>query len=241
MITWWKDVLSNPPPPVQLPFRRPSRLGGIDPNEGTLELNVDPHISRRLAQLGREENATYPMVRLAVFVALLSFVTGQSDVLLGCYVTQRNRPDLQNIFGCFSNLVALRFRVEPALSFRQWLHVVRRTVSTAQAHGEIPYEDLRHELQQQGLMPADIGLIFQISMDDSIIDFSSLRMIRLTPRRTCMPWGFSIKANEQFDRCAAWFDAGIYDPVGVRNFINRYFRLLEIACQYPDLPLNASI
>jgi acyl carrier protein len=237
MIAWWKNELSNPPPPLRLPFRRPSQLDGLDPNEGIIERNIDPQISRQLVQLGREENATYYVMRLAAFVCLLSFVTGQSDLLIGCYVTQRDRQDLQNIFGCFSNLVTLRFRLDPTLSFRQTVHVVRRAVLGAEAHSEISYEDLHHELQKGGGTPIDIRLIFGSSFDDSIIEFSGLKMIRVTPRRTTMPWGFSITINKQSERFAAWFDAGIYDPVGVQHFVGQYFQLLEIACKVPDLPM----
>jgi hypothetical protein len=248
-IAYWKDVLCNPQPPLQLPFRRPVRLDGADPDEGVIEVKLDPRVSRRLAQLTRAEGTTYYVTRLAAFVALLAFATGQSDVTFGTYVANRYRRDLQGIFGFFANLITLRFRFEPAMSFRQWLPVVHRAVWRAVACSEIPYEDLCHELQQQGVRPPGIELIFasegisgsagDADGDDSFVDFAGLSMSRLTSRRSRMPWGFSFSVKEQSSRCIATFDAAIYDPVGVRNFTTSYFRLLDAASRHPDSPMSA--
>jgi hypothetical protein len=240
-VSWWKDVLCNPPRPLQLPFRRASRLGGLNPSQGIIELRLDPRASRRLAELARTKGATHYIVRLAALVPLLAAVTKQSDVLIGIYATNRNHPDLQGLFGFFVSLVALRFRFEPSKSFCEWFLIVRSKVWLAAARCEISYEDLRSALQQQGVTPPDIELIFgkdgDIDGDDPSIESADLVIKWLTKRQRRMPWGFSIEVNEDSDRCTARFDAGLYDPVGIRHFVARYIRLLEAASQHPQLPI----
>jgi len=239
IVAWWKERLADPPLAPRLPFRRPNRVDGLDPNEGSIEIEMHPRVSRRLARLARENGATFYMARLAAFVVLLSSMSGQSDVLIGTHVANRNRPALRDIFGYFANLIPLRFFVEPSMSFRQWLQVVRRRVWMAEARGELSYGGLVSELVQAGLKTPDIQQVFHVSFNDSVVDFAGLTMTRLVPRLNSMPPSFSLNVNQQSDRCLVRFDAGIYDPGGVRAFALRYLRLLDAASRDVDMPLSA--
>jgi len=57
---------------------------------------------------------------------------------------------------------------------------------------------------------------------------------------TVMPPSFAMTFREHDDDrdCSVAFDAGFYDPVGVRRFVDRFVRWLDTAVQYPDLSLE---
>ena len=79
-VEWWSRRFSDPLRQRELPFRRFWRSRRASPADGLIWWGVDPAISRRLDQVGREAGATYYLVRLAAFVALLAAKAGSSDV-----------------------------------------------------------------------------------------------------------------------------------------------------------------
>jgi non-ribosomal peptide synthetase component F len=193
-----------------------------------------------LARLGRAESATYFVVRLAGFVALVATELNRQDLLVGTYVSNRSRLPLQSIGGLFVNLVALRFFYRPEQSFRQWLAIVRRVMMEAEARSAIPFDVLCDELERSGGGRPPIEMIFQHSQIRHYMEFADLKITRLEPLRESMPWGFSMTVNEYAEQhsCTASFDAYRYDPAEVRAFIERYKRLLDAVSREPDRALG---
>jgi len=242
-VAWWMALLVGRPQPLKLPFMREKPVQGVDPAEGTLAWGTPPRTWARLDELGRAEGATLFVVRLAVLGARLATSTGERDMIIGSYVSNRNRVALQSMFGFFANLVTLRLRFDPDRTFREWLSDVRRTVSDAAAHGDVPYEELFAALTARGFEPPPIRAIINRSTEHPALQFAGLKMTTRTHAGHHMPWGFSISIeNRNHDRdSSVHFDAGIYDPAGVREFVARYENLLDAVSQQPDTPLRELI
>jgi amino acid adenylation domain-containing protein len=242
-VAWWKATLAGAPSMLTLPFRRTRALTDIDPAEGLLKWGLEPEISLRLAKLTREEGTTYYIVRLAIFAILLCSETGESDVVLGTYVANRNRAELQSMFGLFTNLATLRLRCETSSTFRDWLYAVRKRTLETVAHCQIPYEELRHELVKEGASPPNIQVIFNVDRHHMSFHFADLELIRQETRTGGMPWGLSVTLDEHQEdhNCHIMFDAGLYRPSGVHRLIDRYRRLLGAVSRDPDLSINELI
>jgi amino acid adenylation domain-containing protein len=260
-VAWWRNTLAGSAP-VELPCRRsltPSarprsalwrrlasgfgraeRQTPITPDDGMVRWGLDPETSRRLEHLGRKAGATYFLLRLAVFVALLASETNQQDILVGTYVTNRKRLALHGIHGLFVNLVALRFRYQPMKSFREWLSIVRDVTMAAEAHGDVPFDMLCEELERSGQGRPPIEVIFQISQNRRTMEFADLKMIWMEQHFQSMPWGFCMNPDERAeqDNCRVSFDATIYHPAGVREFVARYKRLLDAVSRHPDMTVD---
>jgi non-ribosomal peptide synthetase component F len=199
-----------------------------------------PEVSRGLERLGREAAATYYMVRLAVLAAHVAIETGGYDVVLGTYATGRPLAETQAMFGFFSNVVTLRLRLAPDLTFRQVLARARACVIDTSPHSDFPYEALCEQLRSDGIVPPEIRLIFNPT------DVPPMRLsgLELTPlRRTyeAMPWGFTLGLDRRREasECGVAFDARIHDPAGVRGFLDRFQALAAEVCTHPDRPLDA--
>ena len=181
----------------------------LTPDDGIVRWGLEPKISQRLERLGRAAGATYFVLRLAAFVALLAFETGQRDILLGSYITNRNRLALQSIHGFFVNLLALRFEYNPTKSFREWLAIVRKGVTDSEMRSRIPFECICDELERSGMGRPPIEVIFQTSHNARQMELADLKLIWMERHRESMPWEFSMNPDEhaeQFD-CRATFDA----------------------------------
>jgi hypothetical protein len=239
-VEWWRDLLSGQPREIPLPFRRRWRRRAAEPAEGLLWWGVDSEISQRLDQLGRATGVTYFTLRLAAFVALLAAEGGQSDVVLGTYVTNRNRVETQNMFGYFANLALLRLHYDARRTFLGWTAEVRKMVGDIQAHGEIPYEQLREELRACGVNPPEIRAIFSVTDQVPTVRLGEAELTWLDRRIESMPWGFTVAFDPQNEehRCRVSFDARLFDPARVRDWVGRFGRLLDAVSREPDLPIG---
>jgi acyl carrier protein len=232
-IAWYKERFERNIAMPDLPFQRASPLTGLDPIEGVISWPLDAALEKRLSVLKTDAGVTLYTVWLAALVALLAAETGQPSVVIGSYVTNRRRIELQNMIGCFSNLITLGFRVDFVRSFRQFLSDVRAYVTAAQAHGDIPHEELRRTLRQMGVELPTVSVIFGTLLGQLRKDrhFAGLTVARPPPRTpvAAMPWGFTLDLHEYDDgqQLTASFDAGRHDPVGVRCFIARLFDFLD--------------
>jgi non-ribosomal peptide synthetase component F len=204
---------------------------------------VDLKLEQRLNWLSRTNGTTLFVVWLAALVALLAAETGRRDIIIGTNMTSRRRhPALRNMIGCFANLVALRFQFDPETPFNNWLFEVRSSVTAAQEHCEIPHKELKNMLRDLGVAPPELQVVFIAPVGTGRVDmqFAGLEFCELdlyTGSR--MPWGLTIDLRKrQLQICRAYFDAGIYDPVGVRRFLGRLCKLLDAFAQYPDVPIG---
>jgi amino acid adenylation domain-containing protein len=238
-VAWWSRAFESHTSPAPFPFLRKVQDNDAAVSEGFFSKPFNDEVSRRLDQVGREEGATYFIVRLAGFAAQYALDTDQQEIVLGTYFTGRLRAEVQGMFGFFADLRALRMSFTGNPSFREWVAKVRKIVIEAQARTEIPYEQLCEELCRQGVVPPVIQMIFSLT-DLNELRFDELEISDLGGRFQTMPWGltFSFARSNPGHTCRAKFDARIYEPTGVISLLERYLRTLDHASLQPDRPLR---
>ena len=144
-LDYWKKHLAGAPV-LQLPtdFPRtdqPSYEGGIVRRGFGLEL------SGKLKELARREGVTLYMALLAGFQILLSRYTGQTDIVLGTDVANRNQLGLESLIGLFVNQLVLRTSLDGNPTFRKLISRVREVTLSAYAHADVPFGKLVELLQ----------------------------------------------------------------------------------------------
>jgi FkbH-like protein len=125
------DTPRDAPRPVGAPLSR--RRGGHR------SFLLPAGLSSSLREIGRSVGATPFMTLLAVFLVLLHRWTGEDDLVVGCPVAGRPRPELEPVVGFFAHPLALRTDLSGDPTFRQLLGRVRHTVLEAFAHQEVPF------------------------------------------------------------------------------------------------------
>jgi amino acid adenylation domain-containing protein len=102
---------------------------------------------RKLAGSGQ---ASLLAVLLAGFLVVLRRYTGQQDLTVGSVFSGRTRPELEQLVGCFANVLVLRTSVSGDPSFRELVRRCDNTVLGATAHQDVPFglvvDALRPEL-----------------------------------------------------------------------------------------------
>jgi amino acid adenylation domain-containing protein len=104
-------------------------------------------LSEAVRALSRREGATLFMTLLAAFQTLLHRHTGQTDIVLGTDVANRNRAATEPLLGFFVNQLVLRTDLSGNPNFRELLGRVRGVTLDAYAHQDLPFDKLIEALR----------------------------------------------------------------------------------------------
>jgi amino acid adenylation domain-containing protein len=143
---YWRTHLAGAPASLELPADRP-RPPVQNFNGARESFALSHELSSGLVELSRREDATLFMTLLAAFQVLLHRYTGETDIVIGTPVANRNRRELEALIGFFVNTLALRTDLSGDPAFRQLLARVREAALGAFAHQDLPFDMLVEELQ----------------------------------------------------------------------------------------------
>src|SRR6516165_2558609 len=158
---WQREYLSGPRMAAELGYWE-EKLAGISELELPLDYPRPPLPTFRGAReplrvpastvapiriVCEQESATLFMGLLAVYQTLLCRYSGQSDIVVGCPIANRNRPELELLIGFFVNTLVMRTDLSGNPTFRELVRRVRETALGAYAHADVPFEKLVEELQ----------------------------------------------------------------------------------------------
>lgn len=134
---YWRKQLGGQLPVLELRTDRP-RPAIPTYRGGSNDFTIDAELSSGLKRLSKSHGATLYMTLLAAFQILLSYDTGQKDMLVGSPMVGRSRAEFEGIVGLFTNPVVLRADLSGKPTFREFLGQVRHTVLDALEHQDFP-------------------------------------------------------------------------------------------------------
>ncbi|MEB3279243.1 MAG: amino acid adenylation domain-containing protein [Lyngbya sp.] len=145
-LNYWKKQLNGAPPLLELPTDRP-RPAVQTFRGGTEHFQLNPQLTQRLKKLSQESGSTLFMTLLAGFAVLAYRYSGQTDLVIGSPIANRNRTEIEGLIGFFVNSLALRFNLSKEPTFEEFLAQVRQVTQEAYDHQDLPFEMLVEALQ----------------------------------------------------------------------------------------------
>ncbi|QWA30646.1 non-ribosomal peptide synthetase [Pseudomonas sp. RC3H12] len=147
-LDYWQARLGSTQPILELATDRPRPV--VQQYEGArLPVDLEPSLVAQLKTLAGQHDVTLFMLLLASFQALLHRHSGQSDIRVGVPVANRTRAETEGLIGFFVNTQVLDARFQPQIRFDELLQQVKHTALGAQAHQELPFEQLVEALQPE--------------------------------------------------------------------------------------------
>jgi amino acid adenylation domain-containing protein len=144
---YWKQALLNARALLETPADRP-RPAQQDYRGAIEELVLEPALTEELKNLSWRQGTTLYMTLLAGWAALLLRLSGQTEVVIGTPIANRDRAEVEGLIGFFVNTLALRVDVSGAVTVRELLKRVREVVLAAQNHN-LPFERVVEAVRPQ--------------------------------------------------------------------------------------------
>ncbi|MEH2059372.1 MAG: amino acid adenylation domain-containing protein [Nostoc sp.] len=147
-LSYWEQQLANAPTFLLLPTDRP-RPAVQTFNGAYQEFALSSELTQRLLQLSQQQGVTLFMTLLAAYNTLLYRYTGQTDILVGTPIANRDRTEIEGLIGFFVNTLVMRTDLSENPSFNELLPRLREMAFGAYAHQDLPFEMLVEALQPE--------------------------------------------------------------------------------------------
>ncbi|MGY2403239.1 amino acid adenylation domain-containing protein [Pseudomonas sp. SDO5271_S396] len=147
-LTYWRELLGGTQPVLELPFDHP-RPAQQSFRGARQDIALEPALVAGLKSLAQREGVTLFMLLLAAFQAFLYRYSGQSDIRVGVPIANRNRVETESLIGFFVNTQVLKADLDGQMTFAQLLQHTKRRALEAQAHQDLPFEQLVEALQPE--------------------------------------------------------------------------------------------
>ncbi|HVB55146.1 MAG TPA: condensation domain-containing protein [Candidatus Acidoferrales bacterium] len=255
---YWQAQLAGDLPVLQLRTDRPRPA--IPTYRGAShEFTLNAEVSSELKALAKAHGATLYMVLLAVFQVVLSYHTGQEDLLVGSPMMGRSRAEFEGIVGLFTNPVVLRANLSGNPTFRAFLDQVRHTVLSALDHQDYPtvllVERLRpprdlsrpplcqvmfvldkpHRIAQQGA-PAFVAAETGLRMNPGGLVLESVPLER---RAAALDLVLLIIETQESLAASMRYNTDLFDPATIARVSEHFEILLRHVAKQPAARLSA--
>ncbi|WP_339436537.1 non-ribosomal peptide synthase/polyketide synthase [Pseudomonas sp. EL_65y_Pfl1_R32] len=147
-LAYWQDLLGGEQPVLELPLDHP-RPAQQSHRGASLQVHLPADLVSGIKRLAQQEGVTPFMLLLASFQTLLFRYSGQSDIRIGVPNANRNRVETERLIGFFVNTQVLKADLDGQMSFAELLQQAKRRALEAQAHQDLPFEQLVVALQPE--------------------------------------------------------------------------------------------
>ncbi|WP_157201893.1 non-ribosomal peptide synthetase [Massilia sp. Root335] len=140
-LNYWRDVLANAPPVLELPTDhvRPSKQ---DFHGRSIAVEFDSTLSARLRSLSKSCGVSLFMTVLTGWAIVLAKISGQSDIVIGVPVANRQRPETEDMIGLFVNTIPLRIVLPKRKAIAELLVSVREAMLDASENQDVPLDQI---------------------------------------------------------------------------------------------------
>ncbi|WP_404791157.1 SDR family NAD(P)-dependent oxidoreductase [Altericista sp. CCNU0014] len=220
-------------PPAQPPTRNGSRQYHL----------FSKALVKTLKGTHQREGVTLFMILTAAFKLWLHHYTGQSDIVVGTDIANRNQAGTENLIGFFVNQLVLRTRMGDNPTFETVLEQVRETTLDAYAHQDLPFDKL-----VEAINPVRDGQqtpLFQVKIvleTPQINPFTlpGLTLQPLTVERNTVQFDLLLELNEtERGLHSIWeYNTDRFERNTITQMMVQFDRLLHHIAQHPDATLS---
>ncbi|WP_139113497.1 amino acid adenylation domain-containing protein, partial [Pseudomonas sp. 31 E 6] len=241
---YWQAQLAGEQPVLELPtdHARPA----VQSFAGA-SVNVELGAQRleALKRLSQRENVTTFVVLLASFQLLLHRYSGQADIRVGVPIANRSRSETERLIGFLVNTQVLRTEVDSRTSVRGLLQQVRKTALDAQAHQDLPFEQLVEVLQPERSLSRNP--LFQVMFNHQAEDRQATSMQLPDLQVQGLEWEshsaqFDLTLNtvEHGTGVSAGFTyaSDLFDASTIERMAGHWLALLDAMLAAPEQPVE---
>jgi amino acid adenylation domain-containing protein len=242
LFDYWKTQLKGDLPVLELPLDYPRPAAQTFSGENYYFRLPGP-ILESLKSFSQDEGATIFMSLMAVFDILLWRYTGQTDLLIGTPISNRERRELEGLIGYFVDTLVIRGNVSGNPSAREVVCRIREAALGAFENRELPFEklvdglDLERNLSYTPIFQVMFALQNAPAMP---VEIHGLRMERLEIETGTSMFDLTLVVTEieQGLDCYFEYNIDLFNAETVRRMASHFQTLLSSMLSNPDQPIS---
>ncbi|MFM9488754.1 non-ribosomal peptide synthetase [Pseudomonas monachiensis] len=240
-LAYWKDRLGDKHPTLSLATDHPRAAQQLH-SAARHTVRLGAPLSDGIRQTAQAHESTAFMLLLAAFQTLLHRYSGQGDIRIGVPNANRPRLETQGLIGFFINTQVLRAEVDSRLPFVELLAQTRQVALGAQAHQDLPFEQLLEafpQAREQGL--------FQVMFNHQQRDLGALKRLPGLLAEE-LPWHsreakFDLQLHSEEDRngrLTLSFDyaSELFEAATIERLAEHFSNLLRAVCDQTDTAIG---
>ena len=241
---YWKERLKGSHGGLNLPFDYPrpsvqSFMGGLE------DVIISRQLTDRLKTFSSHEGVTLFMTLLAAYQVLLYRYSGQTDIVTGSPIANRNHPETHDMIGCFVNTLALRSDLSGSPNFRELVNRIKKTTIDAYAHQDLPFQVLVQEIHSSRDMT--FTPLFQTSFvlqntPHPVLEFSGLTLKPLRVDNMTAKYDLNLMLREYDGELKGKleYSTDLFKADTISRLISHFYVLLAGVLENPDIPVSES-
>ncbi|MCG6135477.1 MAG: non-ribosomal peptide synthase/polyketide synthase [Nostoc sp. LLA-1] len=235
---YWKQQLANAPTFLPLPTDRP-RPAVQTFNGAHLEFTLSVELTQKLVKLSQQQGCTLFMTLLAAYNTLLYRYTGQTDILVGTPIANRDRTELESLIGFFVNTLVMRTNLAENPSFSELLPRLREMALSAYVHQDLPFEMLVEALQPERDMSHTP--LFQVmfvlqNTPASQLELTGLSVSELPIETSTTKFDLTLVMENTTTGLVGWwqYNTDLFDSSTIERMMGHFVTLLEAIVANPQ-------
>ncbi|WP_392534212.1 amino acid adenylation domain-containing protein [Nostoc sp. C117] len=241
-LNYWLSQLHGVPELLQLPTDR-TRPSVQTYQGATQSFTLNTDITQKLQTLSRESGTTLFMTLHAAFATFLYRYSGQSDILIGLPIANRNRSEIEPLIGFFVNTLVLRTTFEENLSFETLLLQVRETTLQAYEHQDVPFEQVVEKLQpQRSLSYSPLFQVMFIWQNAPMgeVEIPGCTCCQLDTKSTIAKFDLTLSMSETDQQLVgSWeYNTDLFDGSTIARMAAHFQNLLSAIVENPQQAVN---
>jgi amino acid adenylation domain-containing protein len=237
-LNYWQQQLAGAPALLELPtdYPRPP----VQTYRGqTHDFKLNTEMTQKLQTLCQHHGTTLFMTLLAAFATLLYRYSGQSDIVIGSPIANRNRSETESLIGFFVNTLVLKTSFESNPSFAELLTQVREVTLKAYENQDIPFEQVVEALQPERSLSHSPLFQVMFVLQNAPTTELELPELTLTPLRFETPAAkfdltLSIEENEG-EIAGLWeYNTDLFDSSSITRMTGHLQTLLSAIVENPS-------
>ncbi|RTQ90553.1 MULTISPECIES: non-ribosomal peptide synthetase [Stenotrophomonas] len=231
-LDFWRTHLSGAPALLTLPLDRP-RPATQSYRGGNLPLQITAERVTALRRLSQRHGTTLYMTLLAAWSIVVSRISGQSDVVIGSLVANRQRPEIEPLIGFFVNTLALRARLDPDPTVAELLAQLKATTLAAYANQDVPFEQVVEALKPARSLAHSPVFQVMLSLDNTPsggeLSLSGLTLSSVPTPHVTTHFDLSLSFVESGGQLLGGLEyaSDLFDPTTVQRLIDYLHTVLD--------------
>jgi amino acid adenylation domain-containing protein len=231
-VGFWRAHLAGAPGLLELPHDR-QRPAVQSYAGGRVGLTLSGQLTAGLRRLSQRHGVTLFMSLLTGWAALLSRISGQSDLVIGTPVANRQRSELESLVGFFANTLALRVHLENDPSVTELLAQIRASTLEAYAHQDLPFAQLVEALQPARSLSYNpifqAVLAFDNAPGERVLSLPGLKVSEFKPPHSSAKFDLTLLLRDVGERIegALEYATDLFERASIERMATHLHTLLE--------------